>query len=91
MKEFRPYKDKSNEWMIDQLEIVESNKGLLYYICIGAAIIALLWLYLRIAFWITMCLLAVFMFIEITELIFEKKKSKKDYLKHELKLRIRED
>jgi len=85
MKEYRPYKDKSDEWLIDEIKKEDSNSGLFWALSIASVMIALMWIYLRIAFWITIMILLV---LFITEL-FKDNKTKERYLKDELKIRKR--
>lgn len=85
MKEkFRPYKNESNIYLIDELYKLNDNSGLVYWLIIASIAIGLLWVYLRVGFWIFIILLSLFFIFTITD---EDKYNKKKLIIEELDIR----
>ena len=82
---FRPYENKTDEYLIEELKKLNSSKGIFFPIAFASLIVALFWKYSRLAFWITIVLITLYSIFEIVtdDSRFDKKK----LIEKELKFR----
>jgi len=84
MKIFRPFENESNKYLIDELHKLNNSNGMFFPFALASSIIALFWIYIRIAFWITISLVILLLILEIFNV---NKYDKKKLIEKELNYR----